>query len=99
MPLPMIRTLTLFATLLLICSATLYAQDEKPKTLYDFRLYEGATEGMDLTEWLLKSEMHSIFYLYESDSVLMLGNVSYNSDSQSFGRVTYIQNRKPTIMD
>jgi hypothetical protein len=85
----LIRILIISVILKITCSDALYAQDVKPKTLYDFRLYEGATEGMDLTEWLLENEMHTIFYIFESDSVPMLANVSHKSKSQSFGKLTF----------
>ncbi len=65
----------------------LTAQDTRQVTLYDFRLYKGDVDKEDVTEWLLNTEMHTVFYIVEDDSTLMLANISYNSDSQSFGEL------------
>lgn len=73
---------------LLIINFILYAQEEKPKTIYDFRIYEGVSEENDVTKWLLDSEMHTLFYLYEKDSLLMMANIGYKSGTQSYGRIT-----------
>lgn len=62
----------------------IHAQDRV--ILYDFRIINGTSDGIDVTEWLLDSEMHTVFYLDASDSTLMLSNKSYKTGTESFGR-------------
>jgi hypothetical protein len=82
------RLLSLLVILYSILPGWVYAQEATPHTLLNFRIINGTSGDTDITEWLLNSEMHTVFYFYEEDSIMLMANTSFNSDSQSYGPTT-----------
>jgi hypothetical protein len=82
------KNIFLLSLFISLVSIHITAKAQEQRTLYDFRIIRGTMNEVDVTKWLLDAEMHTVFYRTLEDSALMLANVSYNTDTQSYGTIT-----------